>query len=87
MAIPREAVATYHVRGIAWKAILSEAVVTEGEALGMSMPNSCLEPTVTDQREVMAVPCLMLMIKVLSSRQSPYVHIPQDCVLGYDRFA
>ena len=34
MAIPREAVATYHVRGIAWKAILSEAVVTGGEALG-----------------------------------------------------
>ena len=43
MAIPREAVAIYYVRGIAWKAILSEAVVTEGEALGMSMPNSCLE--------------------------------------------
>ena len=33
-------------------AILSEAVVTEGEALGISMLNSCLEPTVTDQREV-----------------------------------
>ena len=43
MAIPREAVTTYHVRGIAWKAILSEAVVTEGFALGMSMPNSCLK--------------------------------------------
>ena len=52
-----------HVYGrIAWKAILSEAVVTEGEALGISMLNSCLEPTVTDQREVMAVPRIRLRI-------------------------
>ena len=32
----------YNVRGIAWKAILSEAVVTEGEALGITVLNSCL---------------------------------------------
>ena len=64
------------MRGIAWKAILSEAVVTEGEALGMSVLENCLEPTVTDQREVMTVPCLMMIkIKVLSSRQFPYNHI------------
>ena len=53
---------TVTLRGIAWKAILSEAVVTEGEALGISMLNSCLEPTVTDQREVMAVPRIRLSI-------------------------
>ena len=34
MAILSEAVATWNMRGIAWKAILSEAFVTEGEALG-----------------------------------------------------
>ena len=33
----------YHVRGIVWKAILSEAVVTEGEALGNTKTNNCLE--------------------------------------------
>ena len=27
----------------AWKALLSEAVVTEGKALGMSKLNNCLE--------------------------------------------
>ena len=42
MAIPSEAVVTCLVRGIACKAILSEAVVTEGKALGISMLNSCL---------------------------------------------
>ena len=35
----------------ACKAILSKAVLTGGEALGMSAPIGCLEPTVTDQRE------------------------------------
>ena len=44
----------------AWKAALSEAVVTGGEALGMSVQKSCLEPTVTDQREVKAVPCYLV---------------------------
>ena len=29
--------------GIAWKAILSEAVVTEGEALGMSLYDTCMK--------------------------------------------
>ena len=37
------AVHNHVYRRIAWKAILSEAVVTEGEALGISMLNSCLE--------------------------------------------
>ena len=69
-----------YVRGIAWKAILSEAVVTEGEALGISMLNSCLEPTVTDQREVMAVPCYLvtsqLMARYCLTDSSPHASNP-----------
>ena len=56
------------MRGIAWKAILSEAcricLQSEPKAKNTgakpsekSCPYGCLEPTVTDQREVMAVPC------------------------------
>ena len=43
MAILSEAVATWNMRGIAWKAILSEAVVTGGEALGNTKDYNCLE--------------------------------------------
>ncbi len=56
-----------YVRGIAYKAILSEAcricLQSEPKAKNTgakpsekSCPHGCLEPTVTDQREVMAVP-------------------------------
>ena len=48
----------YNVRGIAWKAILSEAVVTEGEALGISMLSSCLEGSTSYQTTPMARYCL-----------------------------
>ena len=44
--------------GIAWKAILSEAVVTEGEALGISMLNSCLEGSTSYQTKYIARYCL-----------------------------
>ena len=48
-----------HVYGrIAWKAILSEAVVTEGEALGISMLNICLEGSTSYQTKYMARYCL-----------------------------
>ena len=47
-----------NVRGIAWKAILSEAVVTEGEALGVSMQNSCLEGSTSYQTAHIARYCL-----------------------------
>ena len=79
MAIPREAVATYHVRGIAWKAILSEAVVTEGEALGISMLSSCLEGSTSYQTTPIARYCL-------TDSSPPYAY-PRDFVPGYGRFA
>ena len=48
-----------HVYGrIAWKAILSEAVVTEGEALGISMLNSCLDGSTSYQTKYIARYCL-----------------------------
>ena len=43
MSVLSEAVVTYLVRGIACKAILSEAVVTEGEALGNTKNSNCLK--------------------------------------------
>ena len=49
---------TVTLRGIAWKAILSEAVVTEGEALGISMLNSCLEGSTSYQTKYIARYCL-----------------------------
>ena len=49
---------TVTLRGIAWKAILSEAVVTEGEALGISMLNSCLEGSTSYQPKYIARYCL-----------------------------
>ena len=45
-----------HVYGrIAWKAILSEAVVTEGEALGITVLYSCLEGSTSYPRMRQAV--------------------------------
>ena len=46
------------MRGIVWKAILSEAVVTEGEALGVSMQNSCLKGSTSYQTAHIARYCL-----------------------------
>ena len=46
------------VRGIAWKAILSEAVVTGGEALGMSVQKSCLKGSTSYQNKHIARYCL-----------------------------
>ena len=42
VTILSEVVVTCHVRGIAWKAILSEAFVTGGEALGDTKNSNCL---------------------------------------------
>ena len=42
------------MRGIAWKAILSEAVVTGGEALGMSVLKSCLKGSTSYQNKHIA---------------------------------
>ena len=52
------AVHNHVYRRIAWKAILSEAVVTEGEALGISMLNSCLEGSTSYQTKYIARYCL-----------------------------
>ena len=62
----------------AWKAALSEAVVTGGEALGMSMLNGCLEGSTSPS------------VKIQHStvfQTAALFSVAQDCVLGYDRFA
>ena len=43
MSVLREAVVTYLVRGIACKAILSEAVVTQDTVLGLKQYDNCLK--------------------------------------------
>lgn len=62
----------------AWKAVLSEAVVTEGEALGMSMLNGCLEGSTSASVKIQQGTVFQTVA------QFP---VTQDCVLGYDRFA
>ena len=62
----------------AWKAVLSEAVVTGGEALGMSMLTGCLEGSTSPS------------VKIQHStvfQTAALFSVAQDCVLGYDRFA
>ena len=49
---------TVTLRGIAWRAVLSVAVLTGGEALGMSVYNACLEGSTSYQTKYIARYCL-----------------------------
>ena len=62
----------------AWKAVLSEAVVTGGEALGMSMLNGCLEGSTSASVKIQQGTVFQTVVMF---------PVTQDCVLGYDRFA
>ena len=62
----------------AWKAVLSEAVVTGGEALGMSMLNGCLEGSTLASVKIQQGTVFQTVVMF---------PVTQDTVLGYDRFA
>ena len=62
----------------AWKAVLSEAVVTGGEALGMSMQNGCLEGSTSSSVQIQQGTVFQTVVLSLYTRD----HVP-----GYDRFA
>ena len=62
----------------AWKAILSEATVTGGEALGMSVQEGCLKGSTSPSVKIQH--STVIQTAALFS-------VAQDCVLGYDRFA
>ena len=60
----------------AWKAVLSEAVVTEGKALGMTVPNNCLEGSTS--QSIRAYQGTVFQTVVL-------LFVTRDTVPGYDR--
>ena len=62
----------------AWKAILSEATVTGGKALGMSVQEGCLKGSTSPSVKIRQGTVLQTVVLLFSTR---------DRVPGYDRFA
>ena len=68
----------YNMSRPAWKAVLSEAVVTEGKALGMTVPNNCLEGSTSQSIRAYQGTVFQTVVVLFVTR---------DCVPGYDRFS